>query len=167
MNIVKEAYLFAKERHSGQKRPNGKSYFEHLKNIATILKEKKADDITISAALLHDLVEDTNTTLAEIRKKFGKEISFLVDGMTKIKGNLDNTLEKFERYAKKDKRLLAIKLADLYENLSQLNHEKYLSKEKMRLKYEGFVKIIKKLSKAKKEIKLADETLDKARKLLI
>src|ERR1043165_1405728 len=84
-DLLNRAYVYAMKAHGGQKRASGEAYFSHPLEVAAILTELKLDDATIAAALLHDVVEDTSVTQAEIEEKFGPEIAGLVDGLTKIK----------------------------------------------------------------------------------
>jgi GTP pyrophosphokinase len=81
---IRSAFIFAKDAHKGQKRASGEPYITHCVAVANILVELKVPAIVISAALLHDTVEDTSITLDDIREKFGKEIASLVDGVTKL-----------------------------------------------------------------------------------
>ncbi|HEX9664868.1 MAG TPA: HD domain-containing protein, partial [Patescibacteria group bacterium] len=83
---IKRAFKFADEAHQGQKRLSGEPYFIHPSAVATILAEMKADQPTIIAGLLHDVVEDTDAALSELERKFGKEVANLVDGVTKLRG---------------------------------------------------------------------------------
>lgn len=147
---IKRAYEFSKEKHKGYERINGEYYFKHPENMYKILLKKRADDVTLCGALLHDLIEDAGIDLKDIQEKFGKKIAFIVDGMTKIKG-LGNYLKKFKKYAKKDRRILLVKLADLEENLSVLKHVKEEERERVKEKYERFIDLIKKLVKTKEE----------------
>ena len=82
--LVKQAYLFAENAHQNQKRLSGEPYITHVVAVATILAELKVPSEVIIAALLHDVVEDTDVTLKELEQKFGQEISSLVDGVTKL-----------------------------------------------------------------------------------
>jgi len=161
---IKEAYSFAEKAHEGQKRINKEPYFMHPKRMFQLLRKKGADSATLCAALLHDLVEDTPVTLDEINKRFGKEVGFLVDGMTKISGDLEGTARKFEKYSKKDRRLLLIKLADLEENLSVLDFVKIIEKEKVKNKYLRFIDLLKRLSRTKLEKSWINELSKKAEK---
>lgn len=114
--MVAEAYLLAFNAHAGQKRKTGENYFIHPLQVAAIAIDNNADDAAIAASLLHDVVEDTGISLAEIREKFGEEVYFLVDGVTKEKDE-NSTFEKIKSYSKKDKRVLFVKLADRIHNL--------------------------------------------------
>ena len=82
--VVARAYAIAEKAHRGQKRKSGEPYFIHPAAVAEILIDWKLDSSTIAAGLLHDAVEDTAVTLADIKKEFGDEIAFLVDGVTKL-----------------------------------------------------------------------------------
>ena len=82
--IIGRAYAFAEKAHKGQKRKSGEPYFIHPVAVAEILADWKLDAGTIAAGLLHDTVEDTPVTLADITREFGAEIAFLVDGVTKL-----------------------------------------------------------------------------------
>ena len=83
--LLNRAYVYAMKAHGHQKRASGDPFFSHPLEVAAILTELKLDDATIAAALLHDVIEDTDVTRAEIDQKFGKEIGALVEGLTKIK----------------------------------------------------------------------------------
>ena len=125
---IKEAYLFAKEKHFGQKRHTGEDYITHPLNVAYILSEINADYQTISAALLHDTIEDCNVTKEELEKNFGSEIASLVSGVTKInKLNIttdsDATLANHRKILvglTEDVRVIIIKLADRLHNMRTL-----------------------------------------------
>src|SRR4029079_18874095 len=84
-DLLNRAYVYAMKAHGGQKRASGEAYFNHPLEVAAILAEMKLDGATIAAALLHDVVEDTEATQAQIEVKFGHEIASLVDGLTKMK----------------------------------------------------------------------------------
>ena len=81
---LNRAYVFAMKAHGAQTRASGDPYFSHPLEVAGILTDLKLDDNSIITALLHDVVEDTEITLEEIERAFGKEISRLVDGVTKL-----------------------------------------------------------------------------------
>lgn len=117
--VILEAHNFAEKAHLGQKRKTGEDYITHCIAVADILVSYGADDETLAAAYLHDVVEDTKVSLEEIDKKFGGEIAFLVDGVTKPKKDMrwQTAFEKVRDYSKKDKRVLLIKLADRIHNL--------------------------------------------------
>lgn len=127
--LVKKAYHFAELAHDGQKRFSGEPYFVHPYNVGKTLAEMGADATTIAAGLLHDVCEDGAATSEDIKKEFGEEISFLVDGVTKL-GTLKYKGE--ERYAEnlrkmfiamaQDVRVVLIKLADRLHNMQTLKY---------------------------------------------
>src|SRR4030042_5372549 len=127
--LVAEAFEFAKNAHAGQKRKTGEDYFEHSVQTAAILAEIGMRSRTTSAALLHDVPEDTKYSLEDIRKKFGDEIAGLVDGITKLgkfklRGDkkevqLENLRKIFLAMAE-DIRVVLIKLADRLHNMRTL-----------------------------------------------
>jgi len=130
--LLNRAYVYAMKAHGNQKRASGDLYFSHPLEVAAILTELKLDDATISAALLHDVIEDTDVTRDEIDQKFGKEIGELVEGLTKIK-KLDlvtKKAEQAENFRKllvaisSDIRVLLIKLADRLHNMRTLGHKR-------------------------------------------
>src|SRR6478752_2755199 len=130
--LLNRAYVYAMKAHGNQKRASGDIYFSHPLEVAAILTELKLDDATIAAALLHDVIEDTDVTRDEIDQKFGKEIGELVEGLTKIK-KLDlvtKKAEQAENFRKllvaisSDIRVLLVKLADRLHNMRTLEHMK-------------------------------------------
>ncbi len=133
--LILKAYTFAKEHHTDQKRLSGEDYIIHPLNVANILSQLELDDETICAALLHDIVEDTDVTQEELVKEFGEEIASMVDGVTKL-GKLQYTTreeQQVENYRKmflamgKDIRVILIKLADRLHNMRTL---KYLKRDR-------------------------------------
>ena len=127
-DLLNRAYVYAMKAHGTQTRASGDPYFSHPLEVAAILTDLKLDDATIVAALLHDTIEDTEATRAEIDKLFGPEIGALVEGLTKLK-----RLELVSREAKQaenlrklllaisdDVRVLLIKLADRLHNMRTL-----------------------------------------------
>ena len=131
VEIIRKAYEFADELHSGQIRQSGEPYITHPLSVAFILSEMHADRDTICAALLHDTLEDTDTTKEEIAELFNKEIANLVDGVTKIskmnfsrkaEQNLANT-RKIITGLTEDVRIIIIKLADRLHNMRTLEHK--------------------------------------------
>src|SRR5262245_3709307 len=137
--LLTRAYVYAMQAHGHQKRASGDPYFSHPLEVAAILTELKLDDATIAAALLHDVIEDTDVTRAEIDQKFGKEIGALVEGLTKIK-RLDlvtKKAEQAENFRKllvaisSDIRVLLIKLADRLHNMRTLEHMKPESRQRV------------------------------------
>jgi GTP diphosphokinase / guanosine-3',5'-bis(diphosphate) 3'-diphosphatase len=128
--LLNRAYVYAMKAHGTQKRASGDPYFSHPLEVAAILTDLKLDDATIAAALLHDTIEDTDTTRDQIDRLFGAEIGELVDGLTKIK-KLDlvskraeqaENLRKFMLAISKDVRVLLVKLADRLHNMRTLDH---------------------------------------------
>lgn len=128
-DTIKKAYEYAKEKHKNQLRKSGEPYIIHPLNVAYILAKLGLDTETICAALLHDVVEDTDGTYEEIKEKFGEEIATLVEGVTKLT-NLFKTVEEkqTENYKKmfiameKDIRVIILKLADRLHNINTLEH---------------------------------------------
>jgi GTP pyrophosphokinase len=130
--LLNRAYVYAMKAHGNQKRASGDPYFSHPLEVAAILTDLKLDDATIVTALLHDVIEDTPITRAEIDQLFGPEIGRLVDGLTKIR-RLDlvsKKAEQAENFRKllvaisSDIRVLLVKLADRVHNMRTLEHVK-------------------------------------------
>jgi len=128
-DMLNRAYVFAMKAHGSQKRASGDPYFSHPLEVAAILTDLKVDDATIVAAMLHDTIEDTAITRADVDKAFGEEIGGLVDGLTKL-GKLDfvtKHAEQAENFRKlllaiaDDARVLLVKLADRLHNMRTLN----------------------------------------------
>ena len=128
LDTIKKAYYYAKDKHQGQLRKSGEDYIVHPLATAIILTDVYADKATICAGLLHDVIEDCNTTKAEISEEFGEEIAELVYGVTKIsKINFSTENEALVEYYKKiivgmseDVRVIIIKLADRLHNMRTL-----------------------------------------------
>src|SRR3954470_17719651 len=127
--LLNRAYVYAMKAHGEQKRASGDPYFSDPLEVAAILTDLKLDDATIAAPLLHDTIEDTAATRAEIDEKFGPEIGALVDGLTKLK-KLDlvtreakqaENLRKLLLAIAADVRVLLIKLADRLHNMRTLD----------------------------------------------
>ena len=91
--LIMRAYQFAKAHHGDQCRKSGEPYIIHPLQVAYILADLELDDSTVCAALLHDVVEDTDVTMEDLSKEFGKEIAELVDGVTKL-GKLQYTSQE-------------------------------------------------------------------------
>lgn len=133
--LIMKAYNLANEKHKEQKRGSGEPYIIHPLNVAYILADIGLDDSTICAALLHDVVEDTDVTDADLRKEFSDEIADMVAGVTKLSKIQFATVEEqqVEDYRKmflamgKDIRVILIKLADRLHNMRTL---KYLKRER-------------------------------------
>ncbi len=127
--LIKKAYEFCVLHHAGQKRLSKEDYYIHPLRVAEIIVTLGMDSSAIAAALLHDVVEDTDVTLEDLRKEFGSEIALLVDGVTKI-GKLSfnskeqqqaETLRKMLIAMGKDIRVIIIKLADRLHNMRTLD----------------------------------------------
>lgn len=125
ISTLQKAYEFGAEKHGPQLRVSGEPYITHPLNVALILTKLKVDLASITAAILHDVVEDTETPLTEIEKIFGKPVADLVDGMTKIgkiqfRSNQERLAENFRKMVfamAKDVRVILIKLADRLHNM--------------------------------------------------
>jgi GTP diphosphokinase / guanosine-3',5'-bis(diphosphate) 3'-diphosphatase len=126
--LLNRAYVYAMKAHGEQKRDSGDPYFSHPLQVAAILTDLKLDDATIAAALLHDTIEDTDATRAEIDRLFGHDIGRLVEGLTKLK-KLDlvsreakqaENLRKLLLAIADDVRVLLVKLADRLHNMRTL-----------------------------------------------
>ncbi len=127
--LFKKAYNFSKKVHQGQKRVSGEPYLTHPIEVAAIVAGLRMDCASIVAALLHDTVEDTLTTLEDINREFGEEVSFIVDGLTKLGKLTFKSSEELEAEnirkmivaMAKDIRVIIIKLADRLHNLRTLD----------------------------------------------
>lgn len=125
---VKKAYEFASKLHEGQMRQSGEPYIIHSLNVAYILAEMHADRDTLCAGLLHDTLEDTNTSKEEIANLFNPEVAKLVHGVTKIsKMNFSSKIDQNNANTRKiitgiseDVRIIIIKLADRLHNMRTL-----------------------------------------------
>jgi GTP pyrophosphokinase len=145
LELLRRAYLFSAMKHRGQTRVSGEPYLVHPLEVAHILVEMRLDGVCVTTGLLHDVVEDTDTTVEEIEHYFGSEIAHLVDGLTKL--SQISYSSKEERQAEstrkmllamvKDIRVILVKLADRLNNMRTLH---YLSREK--------------------QVRIAQETLD-------
>lgn len=130
ISLVHQAYEFACNAHKGQVRVSGEEYICHPLGVARILSDLQIDAVTISASLLHDVVEDTKVSLEELDKIFGKEVAMLVDGVTKLsrieyKSKEEQQLENYRKMflaMAKDIRVVLIKLADRLHNMRTLKH---------------------------------------------
>jgi len=130
-DLIKKAYQVAEKAHQGQKRLSGASVISHCLATANSLADWKLDSASIAAGLLHDVVEDTTVTIKEIKKKFGKDVSHLVDGLTRVgkvklrgsdsEGFIEN-LRKMFLAMSQDLRVVIIKLADRYHNMLTLEY---------------------------------------------
>ncbi|NDV02119.1 bifunctional (p)ppGpp synthetase/guanosine-3',5'-bis(diphosphate) 3'-pyrophosphohydrolase [Pseudoroseicyclus sp. CLL3-39] len=122
---LRAAFAFGREMHEGQTRRSGEPYFTHPVAVASILAEQRLDDSTLITALLHDTIEDTKASFAEIEKRFGREVAELVDGVTKLTNlQLSSThTQQAENFRKlfmatsRDLRVTLVKLADRLHNM--------------------------------------------------
>ncbi|MCF6285244.1 MAG: bifunctional (p)ppGpp synthetase/guanosine-3',5'-bis(diphosphate) 3'-pyrophosphohydrolase [Candidatus Hydrogenedentes bacterium] len=139
LEVVRTAYRVAGEAHHGQTRLSGEPYIMHSLSVAQNLAALGLDPVTCAAGLLHDVLEDTSVTQAELQSQFGEEITLLVDGVTKISSfsfpdpNVTHEIKQAQNIRKmlvataKDVRVILIKLADRLHNIRTL---KYLRKDK-------------------------------------
>ena len=135
--LLARAYRFSEEAHRGQKRNSGEPYITHAVEVAKILAELQLDTTTVVSGLIHDVVEDTKITIADIEREFGKEVAAIVDGLTKIEhlpahAPRDRQVENYRKLLlsiAKDARVIIIKLADRLHNMRTLEP---LSEEKRR-----------------------------------
>lgn len=128
--LVTRAYAFAEQAHAGQTRLSGEPYIVHPLAVAGILADLEMDQVTVAAGLLHDVVEDTKVTLADVEREFGREIANLVDGVTKLsrieyrsqeEEQVEN-LRKMLLAMAQDIRVLLIRLADRLHNMRTLSY---------------------------------------------
>src|SRR6476659_1275934 len=128
--LVRRAYEFAAQAHEGQTRKSGDPYVTHPLAVAQVIAELKLDVASVCAGLLHDCVEDTSATVEQLSEQFGKEVAFLVDGVTKL-GKLPYSTreeQQAENFRKmllamaRDIRVILVKLCDRLDNMRSLNH---------------------------------------------
>ncbi len=137
LSLLERAYVFSAKVHDGQERHSGEPYLIHPLEVAGILVDLRLDGMTVAAGLLHDAIEDTLTTAAEIRRLFGEQVAFLVDGLTKIAkieftSAQERQAENFRKMLiamSEDIRILLIKLADRVHNMRTLE---YMSEDSAR-----------------------------------
>jgi GTP pyrophosphokinase len=135
--VLRKAYVFAGQAHKGQVRRSGEPYLSHPLEVTDYLADMRLDKTTLVAALLHDVLEDTDTTAAAIRESFGKEVAGLVEGVTKISRVQEvspevrraETIRKIILAMTDDIRVIFIKLADRIHNLKTL---RFLDEERQR-----------------------------------
>jgi guanosine-3',5'-bis(diphosphate) 3'-pyrophosphohydrolase len=137
ITVLKKAYVFAARAHKGQVRRSGEPYLSHPLEVSRMLSEMKLDCTTLAAGLLHDVLEDTEVTAADLQKEFGKEIADLVEGVTKISRVQESSPETRQAESIRkiilamtdDLRVIFIKLADRVHNLQTL---KFLPEDKQK-----------------------------------
>jgi guanosine-3',5'-bis(diphosphate) 3'-pyrophosphohydrolase len=138
LGLIERAFEFSASAHRGQKRLSGHDFISHSVEVAKILVHQQLDSVTIAAALLHDVAEDSEVTLNELREEFGDEVGNIVDGLTKLSTlKFRNAAEaQSENYRKlllsiaSDARVIFVKLADRLHNMRTLEH---LPEEKRRV----------------------------------
>lgn len=137
-DFLNRAYVYATKMHGGQRRASGDPYYSHPVEVAGILTELKLDSATIATALLHDTLEDTHATPAQIKQMFGAEVLHLVNGVTKL-SRLERVTDEAmqaENFRKmlvataRDIRVLLVKLADRLHNMRTLQHIKEMRKRR-------------------------------------
>ena len=138
-HMLNRAYVVAMQAHGDQTRSNGDPYFSHPLAVAAILTELRLDPISVATGLLHDVVEDTDVTIDQIREMFTPEVARLVDGVTKISkrelaADTDGKSENFAKFllaTAKDVRVLLVKLADRLHNMRTLHYLKPEKRERI------------------------------------
>jgi GTP pyrophosphokinase len=128
LELLQRAYVFSAKVHEGQERLSGEPYLVHPLEVAGILVDMRVDDVTVAAGLLHDTLEDTLTTREELKRHFGEQVAFLVEGLTKIarieftsaRARQAENFRKMLIAMSEDIRILLIKLADRLHNMRTL-----------------------------------------------
>ena len=128
--LLRRAYDFSAAEHAGQKRRSGEPYLIHPLEVASLVADMRLDDVAIAAGLLHDVVEDTLTTIERVREHFGAEVAHVVEGVTKISSISFSSSEErqAENFRKMllamvdDIRVILVKLADRLHNMRTLDH---------------------------------------------
>jgi GTP diphosphokinase / guanosine-3',5'-bis(diphosphate) 3'-diphosphatase len=139
LDIIRKAWAFCLQQHEGQKRASGEPYIIHPLEVAQVLAELKMDSTAIAAGLLHDAVEDTDVTSAEIAKRFGDQVAHIVEGVTKLEkikfaNREDHQAENIRKMLLAmvtDVRVVIIKLADRLHNMRTLEHLKPEKQQKI------------------------------------
>ena len=129
-DLLHRAYEFSAVEHAGQRRRSGEEYITHPLEVAGLVADMKLDDIAIAAGLLHDVVEDTLTTITSVREHFGPEVAHVVEGVTKIStipfsSSEERQAENFRKMLLAmvdDVRVILVKLADRLHNMRTLDH---------------------------------------------
>ncbi len=169
LSMIEKAYKVASDAHTGQLRKSGEPYIIHPLSVAIILAELELDKETIVAGILHDIIEDTNISEAEVAKEFGEEVLLLVDGVTKLT-QMNYSTDKIEIQAEnlrkmflamaKDIRVILIKLADRLHNMRTMEYQtaaKQISKSRETL--EIYAPIAQRLGISKIKVELDDLSL--------
>ena len=131
-NLIEKAYVFSARIHQGQTRLSGEPYLNHPLEVAWIITHMRLGTASVAAGLLHDTIEDSLTTVDDIKAEFGEEVAFLVDGLTKIsminfRSREEHQAENFRKMIlaiSKDLRILLLKLADRLHNMRTLQYHK-------------------------------------------
>ncbi len=144
LELIRATYIFSAQVHAGQTRQSGEPYLVHPVAVASILADMKLDEATVCTGLLHDTVEDTLTTVEDLKSLFGEQIASLVDGVTKIskmefQSKQQRQAESFRKMIlamSQDIRVLLVKLADRLHNMRTMDHmpkeaQKRISQETM------------------------------------
>ncbi|HXC97272.1 MAG TPA: bifunctional (p)ppGpp synthetase/guanosine-3',5'-bis(diphosphate) 3'-pyrophosphohydrolase [Edaphobacter sp.] len=139
LDIIRKAWAFCLQQHEGQKRASGEPYIIHPLEVGQVLAELKMDSTAIAAGLLHDAVEDTDVTSAEIAKRFGDQVAHIVEGVTKLEkikfaNREDHQAENIRKMLLAmvtDVRVVIIKLADRLHNMRTLEHLKPEKQQKI------------------------------------
>jgi GTP pyrophosphokinase len=169
ISMIEKAYWVASDAHNGQKRKSGEPYIIHPLWVGTILADLEMDKETIVSGMLHDVVEDTEVTLEDIRSDFGDEVALLVDGVTKL-GQLSYSQDKLEVQAEnlrkmflamaKDIRVIIIKLADRLHNMRTLEFMRpEKQKKKAKETMDIYAPLAQRLGISKIKIELDDLSL--------
>lgn len=176
ISLIEKAYHLAAKAHENQVRKSGEPYIIHPLCVAIVLADLEMDKETIAAGLLHDVIEDTIMTEAEITEQFGKDVALLVDGVTKLEQlqfsseSGDKTLDRFEMQAEnlrkmflamaKDIRVIIIKLADRLHNMRTLKYKSPESQQRIaRETMEIYSPIAQRLGISKIKVELDDLSL--------
>ncbi len=128
--LLRRAYDFSAAKHEGQRRRSGEDYITHPLEVASVVADMKLDDVAITSGLLHDIVEDTLTTIDSVREHFGSDVAHVVDGLTKIStipfsSSEERQAENFRKMLLAmvdDVRVILVKLADRLHNMRTLEH---------------------------------------------
>lgn len=169
ISMIEKAYQVAKDAHKDQVRKSGEPYIIHPLCVAIILADLELDKETITAGILHDIVEDTVMSVEDVAKQFNPDVALLVDGVTKLK-NLNYSTDKLEVQAEslrkmflamaKDIRVILIKLADRLHNMRTLQYMKESKqKEKARETMDIYAPLAQRLGISKVKVELDDLSL--------